>query len=186
MSYDGTIGEIRAFAGFVPRHWALCDGTVLKITQNTALFSLIGNAYGGDGKTTFALPNLGGSVAIGTGPAANGPATALGEKVGLEKVVLTSTEMPPHSHALMRKGSTAADQKTEYVGTNSNLAQISHTYGAGQHELVPHLLPGVTPDTMLHPASVSSAPGDQPHENRQPYMALNYAICLSGIFPQRS
>ncbi len=185
MSYEGTIGEIRAFAGIVPRNWAPCDGRVMDIKANTALFSLIGFAFGGDGKLTFGLPNLSGSVAMGTGPAANGPATKLGQSVGAETVTLKSTEVPPHSHALLRKAATATNQKTEYVGTNSNLAQISHFYGAGQHELVPHLLQNAVPNTTLDTTSISGMMGDQPHENRQPFLVLNYAICLSGIFPQR-
>lgn len=185
MSTDGTIGEIRAFACFVPRNWLPCDGRVLNIRNYTGLFSLIGPAYGGDGKTTFAVPNLNGSVAIGVGPAANGPATARGEKVGLETVVLVQTEVPPHSHALQRKGATAVNQKTDAAGGNANLAQISHVYGTGQHELAPHLLQNVVPDTTLDSASMSGTMGGQPHENRQPYQVLNYGICVSGIFPSR-
>lgn len=185
MSFDGTIGEIRAFAGFVPRNWLLCDGSVLNVRNYTALFSLIGNAYGGDGKTTFGLPNLNGATGMGVGPAANGPAINLGQKVGLETVTLAPTEVPPHSHALQRKGATAVAQKTDKVSSNANLAQISHLYGAGQHELVPHLLQNVTPDTTLDAASMSGTIGGQPHENRQPYQVLNFGICVNGIFPSR-
>jgi microcystin-dependent protein len=185
MSVDGTIGEIRAFAGFVPRNWLPCDGSMLQIRQNTALFSLIGIAYGGDGKLTFALPNLSGAVGIGIGPAANGPATALGSKVGLETVTLASTEVPPHSHALQRKRATDVSQKISNVSGTANVAQISHTYGTGQHEVVEHLLQNVAPNTTLDTASMSGTMGGQPHENRQPYQVLNYGICVSGIFPSR-
>ena len=186
MSIDGTIGEIRAFACFVPKNWLACDGSLLKMSENTALFSLIGTAYGGDGKATFALPNLNGSVAIGVGPAANGPATSLGKKVGSETVVLAQKDVPPHSHALMRKGATALNQKISSISGTANLAQVSHIYGSGQHELAPHLLQNVTPNTTLDTTSMSGTMGDQPHENRQPYQVLNYAICVNGIFPSRS
>lgn len=186
MSYEGTVGEIRAFAGFIPKNWLACNGSVLQIRENTALFSIIGVFYGGDGKATFALPNLNGTVGIGVGAAANGPATALGAKAGLETVTLASNEAPPHSHALMRKGATAVDQKTSTIGGNANLAQISHIYGTGQHELAPHLLQNATPDTTLDTTSLSGTIGGQPHENRQPYQVLNYGICVSGIFPSRS
>lgn len=185
MSFDGTIGEIRVFAGFVPKNWLPCDGRLLQIRENTALFSLVGIAYGGDGKATFGVPNLQGAVAIGVGPAAHGPATKLGDRVGADTVTLTSSEMPPHSHTLMRKGATDPNQKTNVVGSNSNLAQISHLYGAGQHEVVQHLLQNTAPNTTLDSVSMSGMIGDQPHENRQPYMVLNYGICGSGIFPAR-
>jgi microcystin-dependent protein len=186
MSTDGTLGEIRVFAGFVPKYWAPCDGRLMNISENTALFSLLGTRFGGDGTRTFGVPDLRGAVAIGTGAGTSGPAVNLAGKVGTSSVTLTSDQVPPHSHALTRKGSTDASQKTNAVGTNSNLAQVSHLYGSGSHELVPHLLQNASPNTTLDPASISSVPGNQPHENMQPYQVLNFGICLNGIFPQRS
>lgn len=186
MSFEGMIGEIRVFAGFVPRNWAVCDGSLLQITRNTALFSILGTQYGGDGKDTFGLPDLRGATAIGVGAGPSIPAVKPGEKVGKPVVALDSTEVPPHNHALARKGATMIGEKTESVGTNSNLAQVSHLYGAGQHELVPHLLQNTAPNTTLNAASISVSTGGQTHDNMQPYQVLNFGICLNGIFPTRS
>lgn len=186
MSVDGTIGEIRIFGSFVPKGWLPCDGRTLDVTGNSALFSVIGADFGGDGIDTFKLPDLQGAAAIGVGSGTNGPAVAHSEKVGAAGVTLTTAQVPPHNHALSRKGATSATQKTNAVGTNSNLAQVSHLYGTGQHELVPHLLQSAAPNTVLNPNSLSpGAGGGQPHDNMQPYQVLNFGICTYGVFPTR-
>jgi microcystin-dependent protein len=187
MSVDGTIGEIRIFGGFIPKGWLPCDGRMLDVTGNTALFSVIGTYFGGNGVDTFALPNLQGVAVIGVGAGTSGPAVGVGDKVGAAQVTLTTAQVPSHNHALSRKGATSASQKTNAAGTNSNLAQISHLYGAGQHELVPHLLQNSAPNTTLNPMSLSSGVGGgQPHDNMQPYQALNFGICMYGVFPTRT
>jgi microcystin-dependent protein len=185
MSIEGILGEVRVFAGFIPRGWLPCDGSLLPITGHTALFSLIGARFGGDGKTNFGVPDLRGATAIGVGTGTLGQPVKLAEKTGAASVTLKPTEVPPHTHPLNRKGATATDQKAYAVGTNSNLAQVSHFYGAGQHELVPHLLQNAAPNNMLDAASISPAAGDQPHPNMQPYQVLNFGICADGLYPSR-
>src|SRR5689334_20314008 len=168
------LGEIRIFAGnFAPRGWALCNGQILAISQNTALFSLLGTNYGGNGQTTFALPNLAGRFAM---HAAQGPGLSprfLGESDGASTVSLLATEMPVHGHGL-QAGITPAS-----TSPSGNVMAPTATGGGNVYHA-----PGVT--TPMAGTAISPAGGSQPHENRQPYLALNFCIALQGIFPSRS
>ena len=171
---DPFIGEIIMFGGnFAPRGWALCDGQLLPISQNTALFSILGTTYGGDGRTTFALPDLRGRVAIHEG---NGPGLSdyrLGQKGGTEHVTLTTAQIPSHSHNL---GADSA-AGTSNVPTNNILANT----GGFDNEYSTN-----NPNTNLKSSAISNTGGGQSHTNIQPYLAVNYIIALVGVFPSRS
>ncbi|SEK88590.1 Microcystin-dependent protein [Colwellia chukchiensis] len=165
------IGEMRYFAGnFAPRGWAFCDGQLLPISQNTALFSLLGTMYGGDGRTTFALPDMRGRALIHSG---NGPGltpVTQGSKSGSETVTMTVAQMPSHNHALLANG-TAADTATP----NGNAIAAEKIYKAGQPA-----------DKTLHTESIANSGAAQAIDTVQPYIALNCIIALQGIFPSRN
>ena len=170
---DPFIAEIRVLPyNFAPVGWASCDGQLLPIAQNTALFSLLGTTYGGNGKTNFALPDLRGSFAMGAGQGAGLNLRDLGQAVGQAAVALQASEMPTHSHAL-QAGSTpgATSPAGTVMAPTANGAKIYRAPGAG---------------AVMSGAAISPAGGSQPHENRQPYQALNFCIALQGIFPARS
>ena len=172
---DPFVAEIRIFAGnFAPKGWALCDGQLLPISQNTALFSLLGTTYGGDGKSTFALPNLQGSAPMQQGQGPGLSLRDLGEQGGEQAVTLLQTEMPSHTH-----------------GVNANSG------GAGFPSPVGNVwasLPGRTPpplfkstnNTLMSPFGTSIAGGSLPHNNMPPFLGLTFIIALQGIFPARS
>jgi microcystin-dependent protein len=162
------IGEIRMFAGsFAPAGWALCNGQALPISENDALFTLIGTTYGGDGQETFNLPNLQSRVPIHIG---NG--VVLGESGGVESVTLTVNQTPAHTHPLL--GSTALGSST--TPQNAVLAQ-DNIAGAD-------LYIEDTPVANMAATAITPVGGSQPHENMQPYLVINYIISLFGIFPQ--
>jgi microcystin-dependent protein len=162
------IGSVILFAGnFAPRGWAFCDGQLLSISQNTALFSILGTTYGGNGQTTFALPDLRGRSPIGP---RQGPGLAnhdLGEEGGVENVTLSINQMPAHSHL---PGASLGEQDTNSPA--NAIAAKGGVYGAGS--------------ASANMAPVSAAGGNQPHENRPPYLGLNYIIALEGIYPSRN
>lgn len=166
------IGEVKMFAGsFAPRGWAFCDGQVLPISQNTALFSLLGTNYGGDGRSTFALPNLGNRMPMGAG---NGPGLTprvLGESGGAATVALTTSQIPAHSHQL-RGTTAAATDKTPSVALA--LAVTPTNVYRSPTNLVASAAP------------LLSSGGGQPHPNQQPYLKVGFIIALQGIFPARS
>jgi microcystin-dependent protein len=167
------IGEIRLFAGtFAPVGWALCDGSLMAIANNDALFSLIGTTYGGDGQQTFGLPDLRGRVPLHEGTV-SGNAFTIGERSGTESVTLTTTQMPTHQHSL---------QASKNVGGASNPG--GNVFAQGP----PGGLQIYTQDNSVLPTGtpVSSAGGSQPHENRQPLLAASFIISLNGIFPTQS
>jgi microcystin-dependent protein len=160
------IGEIRAAAfGIAPRGWAPCNGQILSIQQNQALFAILGTTYGGDGVQNFALPNL-----QGRSPVYNGNGISLGESAGEATHTLISTEMPTHNHPTL---ASAIDGTSDSTNKGLGAAKI---YGAA----------GTTPTAALDPSAVGGAGGSQPHENMQPYLVINYIIALQGIFPSRS
>lgn len=161
------IGEIRMAAfNFAPRGWAMCNGQLLPINQNQALFSLLGTMYGGNGQTNFALPNLQGRV-----PVHVGAGVQQGQAGGSESVTLTATQLPAHSHTLYG----SANQATTNGPAGNVLAQ--RTRGGA-------LVFGPTANAALAPASLQPASGgSQPHTNLQPYLAINFVIALQGIFP---
>lgn len=173
------LGSVEAVPyNFAPKGSAFCNGQLLSITQNTALFSLLGTIYGGDGKSTFALPDLRGRVAIGMGQGPGLENYFEGESGGEEVVTLTVGQMPAHSHAAL--GSSA-------VGNTVSPAGSSWAVG-------PRVLLYSSPTSLVQMAkagvngtagAVASAGGNQPHENRKPFLALNYIIWEQGIFPSR-
>lgn len=172
---DPFVGEIQLFGfNFAPRGWAHCNGALLAISQNTALFSLLGVRYGGDGRTTFALPNLSGRAACGAGQAPGLTPRAQGDAFGRDTVTLLQTEIPPHSHRLN-------------VYTESDPAKRSGTPASGSGLTTPAAATFATAPAAPQPFANELGVGGsgQPHDNRQPYLATNFCIALSGVFPQR-
>ncbi|MDO7843144.1 phage tail protein [Sphingomonas immobilis] len=170
------LGEIKLWAcNFAPRGWALCQGQILPISTNTALFSLLGTTYGGNGQTTFALPNLAGRTAAG--PASGGG--NLGQQEGVEAVALALSELPAHSHRLTGTSNAGAVQKAPSNPTPAlfgpDNSAASDFYAADTNPLV-----------AIAGASMTTQGGSQPHNNMQPYLVLNYCIAVSGIFPSRN
>lgn len=180
------LGQIMMFGGnFAIRGWSLCNGQLLSISQNSALFSILGTTYGGDGRTTFALPDLRGRVAVHPG---HGPGLSdyrLGEKGGVEYVTLNSAQMPSHSHAAQLKAS-ATDAT---IGTPTAGASLA-TPGALSGRTFTATLgyDGAAPGVDLSSASilVGNTGSSQPHLNMQPFLCVNHLIALVGIFPSRS
>jgi len=167
---DPFIAEIRIFPfNFAPKGWAFCNGQLLPISQNTALFSLLGTTYGGDGKSTFALPNLQdrASMAPGHGPGLS--LRSLGETGGTETVTLLQTEMPVHTHSVM--GSSEDDDSTLAVGNSYGQLSVAYSPAANL--------------TPLAPQSIAPVGGGAPHNNMQPYLTFNFCIALQGVYPQR-
>jgi microcystin-dependent protein len=170
---DPFVAEIRIFPfNFAPKGWAWCDGQLLPLSQNTALFSLLGTTYGGDGKSTFALPNLQGSAPMHPGQGPGLSLHDLGETSGSQTVTLLESEIPAHSHAVSASGGDGTDQ----TPANSKLAT---GIGIGQYAA-----PGAL--TQLSPNALTPAGGNQPHNNMQPYLTFYFNIALQGVFPPRS
>jgi microcystin-dependent protein len=169
------IGEIRIFAGnFAPRGWAFCNGQLMPIAQNTALFSILGIVYGGDGKTTFALPNLEGRTPMHQGTGTGLTQRFIGESGGQASVELTVDQLPAHSH-------TANCQSTP--GQNDPNGAIWSNSPSGRGK--PSVYAETSNTTMNHQA-IQSTGGNQAHNNRQPYTGLNHIIALQGVFPPHS
>ena len=166
------IAEIRIFAGnFAPRGWAFCNGQLLPISQNTALFSLIGTTYGGDGRTTTALPNLEGRAPMHPGRGPGLTARRLGERGGAETVTLTEAQMPSHGHDY--QGTNATAQQAEPGGAHPARSPDEDAYGSGATV-------AMSADATGHNG------GGQPHNNLQPFLVLNFIIALTGLYPSRS
>jgi microcystin-dependent protein len=171
---DPFVAEIRVLPfNFAPKGWANCDGQLMPISQNTALFSLLGTTYGGNGTSNFALPNLSGSFAMGAGQGAGLSLRSLGEIDGEATVSLLASEMPAHTHGLMA-GITPA--------STSPAGNVMAPTAAGGGNV--YHAPG--PTATMASTAISPAGGSQPHENRQPYLALTFCIALQGIYPARS
>ena len=164
------MSEIRIMSfNFAPKGWALCNGQLLPINQNQALFSLLGTTYGGNGQTTFALPDLRGRIPIHTGDG-----HTLGERAGQTAHTLVNSEMPAHTHIASGTSSNADSP----IPTGNYLGAANNLYGpvpASQASL-----------TTLNPSTISNAGGSQPHDNMQPYLTLNFCIALQGIFPSQN
>lgn len=166
------IGEVRMFSfNFPPRRWAFCAGQLLPIAQNSALFSLLGTQYGGNGTTTFALPNLQGRTPIHFGNLPGGSGYVQGQIGGEENHTLIVSEMPAHGHGA--SGNSGAADAASPVG-NAWAAGATNAYSAA------------APNTTMNPASVGAAGGSQPHPNMPPYAVVNFSIALQGIFPSRN
>ena len=168
------IAEIRIFAGnFAPRSWAFCNGQLLPISQNTALFSLIGTTYGGDGRTTTALPNLQGRAAMHPGRGPGLSARQLGESGGAETTTLSEAQMPSHSHGWQGVVNPANDDEPEdkFVARGTGMGAYTDNSNA---------------NVSMDQNTLSSTGGNQPHNNMQPLIAINFIIALQGIYPSRS
>ena len=172
---DQFVAEIRMFAGnFAPTGWAMCDGQLLPISQNTALFSLLGTNYGGDGRSTFGLPNLMGTFALHQGQGPGLSSYVVGQSGGVDTVTLLSTELPSHGHTLQASGQPGEDPSASgEVLARSVGAQLYQT------DTATHLV-------TLDPRTAAPVGGSLPHNNLPPYLVLTFIIALQGIFPPRS
>ncbi len=168
---DPFIGELRPFGfNFAPKGWAFCNGQLLPISQNTALFSLLGTQYGGNGTTNFALPNLQANVPIGQGQGPGLTNRVIGDTSGSNTITLTLNDIPQHNHPV---NATTAESDTQ-IPTNNLLAD------ANRNSYVPTPL-----DALMSDRTVGVVGSNFPHNNMQPYLVVNYCIAMSGIFPPR-
>ena len=172
---DPFVAEIRIFPfNFAPKGWAWCNGQILPISQNTALFSLLGTYYGGDGKSTFALPNLQGSTAVHVGGNQPGPGLSmyfLGETGGTETVTLLTSETPHHTHSVMAQTVDQGDNRIPSDSLNLGNAQMYSSAASAS--------------ATLDPSAVSLTGGGNPHNNLMPYVTFYFNIALQGVFPPR-
>ncbi|HEY2830310.1 MAG TPA: tail fiber protein [Thermoanaerobaculia bacterium] len=170
---DPFVAEIRIFPfNFAPKGWAFCDGQILPLSQNTALFSLLGTTYGGDGKSNFALPNMQGNAPMHPGQGPGLSLHDLGETGGSETVSLLESEIPSHSHGFNVSTQDALD-------SNATAELLAKGAAIGQYAV-----PGAI--VQMAPNALAPAGGDQPHNNLQPYLTLNFCIALQGVFPPRT
>ncbi|HEX8274385.1 MAG TPA: tail fiber protein [Longimicrobiaceae bacterium] len=170
---DPFVAEIRIFPfNFAPKGWAWCNGQLMPISQNTALFSLLGTTYGGDGKSNFALPNLQGSAPMHPGQGPGLSLHDLGETGGSETVALLESEIPAHSHAMNASESDA-------IARTPTTQLLATALGLGVYAA-----PGAL--TQMNPVSLPPAGGDQPHNNMMPYLTFYFNIALQGVYPPRS
>ncbi len=168
------LGELRLVPyNFAPRGWSFADGRILSIQQNTALFSLLGTTYGGDGMTTFALPDLRGRVPISSGQGPGLSPYVLGEVLGVESITLLTNEIPSHTHGVNANASKANQPSPigHYPATDA--AGVTAEYSASF-------------SGQMNPNMIAATGGSQPHENRQPSLVLNWIIALEGIYPARN
>jgi len=175
---EAFLGEIRIFAGnYTPAGWALCEGQLLPIAQNTALFSILGTMYGGDGKTNFALPDLRGRVVVAFGQGPGLSPYQQGQVGGAESEKLTAAQMPAHSHAV---GATEAATTNDPKG-----AVPAKAVGAGVTS-APHIYGAAPSGTAMNASMIGASGGGQPVSVMQPYLVINYIIALQGIYPSRN
>lgn len=172
---DPFVAEIRIFGfNFAPKGWAFCNGQILPISQNTALFSLLGTTYGGDGKSTFALPNLQGNVPMHPGQGQGLSLRDLGQEGGSETVTLLVSEIPVHTHTLFAAGGDVGEER------NPTDRAFARTSGVGGN-----LYGATNPIVQMAFQALPPAGGSLPHNNMQPYLFLNFCIALQGVFPPR-
>ncbi len=169
---DPFIGQIQAFGfNFAPKGWAFCDGQLLPIAQNTALFSLLGTTYGGDGRTTFALPDLRGRSIVHAGQGSGLSSISQGERAGSENLTLTVNNMPSHNHNVTIAVNTANGEESD---STSYLAGLENAFSENS-----------TPGTFLKGVTSVPVGNGQPFSNRNPYLGISVCIALQGIFPSR-
>jgi microcystin-dependent protein len=173
---DQFVAEIRIFPfNFAPKGWAFCDGQLLPISQNTALFSLLGTTYGGDGKSTFALPNLQGCAPMQAGQGPGLSLRDLGETAGEQSVTLLQTEMPVHTHTALA------------TGTGNSNSPVGNAWSSGQKGFGAVYAPSVpASNVQMSPVALSISGGNLPHNNMMPFLTLSFCIALQGIFPPRT
>src|SRR6266852_140348 len=166
------LAEIRIFPfNFPPKGWAFCDGQIMSISQNTALFSLLGTTYGGDGKSNFALPNMQGNSPMHPGQGPGLSLHDLGESSGSDTVTLLESEIPSHSHSLMTQGGAQATSQTPAPNVGLARSRTVSIYSSTTTGLV-----------QQSDSTVAPAGGDQPHNNLMPYLTLNFCIALQGVY----
>ncbi|WP_005035777.1 phage tail protein [Holophaga foetida] len=182
---DPFVAEIRIFNfNFAPTGWAFCDGQLLPLSQNTALFSLLGTFYGGDGKSTYALPDLQGRAPMHPGQGPGLSLHGLGETSGSDTVTLLQSEIPSHTHSLQAK-----DEGNTFLPQGHYLASVPGKTVLGVAKPQPPFFadpPVNSPVVALKSDSIVPTGGDQPHNNLQPYLTLNFCIALQGVFPPRT
>jgi microcystin-dependent protein len=172
---DPFVAEIRIFPfTFAPKGWAFCDGQLIPISQNTALFALLGTTYGGDGKSTFALPDLQGSVPMHPGQGSGLSLHDLGETGGSETVTLLASEMPLHNHIMNGRPTVAATPQSTPVG-----------FAPSRSNSRPYSPSNVQPSGQMNFTATLPTGGSLPHSNMMPYLTLNFCIAMQGVFPQR-
>ena len=168
------VAEIRMVPfNFAPKGWAFCDGQILPISQNTALFSLLGTMYGGDGKSTFALPDFQGRVPLHHGQSTTGMLYDQGETAGEEYVTLIQSEIPAHTHQLMAEGA------------SSLVSPANASWGTMAGRTPPPRYSNAAANVTMNPQALGVVGGSQPHNNMQPYLVVNFIIALQGVFPPR-
>jgi microcystin-dependent protein len=173
---DPFVGEIAVFAGnYAPMGWALCNGQLLSISGNSALFSLLGTTYGGNGQTNFALPNLMGVAPMQAGQGPGLTDRSLGEAVGSQSVTLLTPQMPGHTHVPMAN---AAEASATAAAPTGKVWGAADPFGAS-------IYAAATNPVAMNPVALGVTGGSQPHNNMQPYLGLTFIIALQGIFPQR-
>jgi microcystin-dependent protein len=170
------VGEIRMFGGnFAPAGWMFCNGALIPISENDVLFTLIGTTYGGDGQETFALPNLQSRIPIHTGSGPDGTNYTLGQAAGTESVTLTVQQLPSHTHQALASSAGQVQSPSNAVLATATSAQTGiRIYNT------------TTPDTALHPSTISPFGGSQPHDNCQPYLCISFIISMFGVYPTQT
>lgn len=176
------VAEVKMFAGnFAPTGYATCDGQLLPISQNTALFSLLGTMYGGDGKSTFALPNLQGSIPLQQGQGSGLQSWDQGEIQGSDFVTLLTSEMPAHNHRMNAKAAAAGGTPI----ANGNIPALGAWVSGTQSGVIQQYSVNA-PNAQMAPTALSLQGGSLPHNNLMPYLVLTYMIALQGVFPPRT
>jgi microcystin-dependent protein len=174
------IGQIQILPyNFAPRNWAFCQGQLIAIQQNTALFSLLGTQYGGNGSTTFALPNFGSSAAASKGDGPGLTPRSTGETFGASTVTLLNSEMPVHNHGVVLYAQNTTSKRAASPSAGNALSVPSST-------TITPFLPAGGVNTTFGSNMAGAGGGSQPHENRQPYLTLGFCIALQGVFPARN
>lgn len=175
---EPLIGQIMMFAGnFAPRGWAFCDGQALPIAENEALFAILGTTYGGDGRTTFCLPDLRGRVPVHAGHAPDLSPREIGDSFGAESVALTATQLPEHRHELLVSKAEADTDNPEQAALGSTAIYANVTEGSHRQKAAPQV--------PLNSKTIGLTGGSAPHENMQPSLCINYIIAVQGVFPSR-
>lgn len=185
---DNYLGEVRLFGGnFAPVGWALCNGTLLGIAENEALFSLIGTTYGGDGITTFALPDMRIRIGLNQGQLPGGQTYAMGQSAGVQEVTLISSQIPSHTHAVVATtaaATTGVPANNMLAATNGDNSTITPPYpDVKLYTTLPLPSGPSTPNVLMDPTVLGISGNTQPHDNMMPYVCINYIIALFGIYP---